>query len=239
MTKTKQPKVVTINSLQVQRMHVAIVGISSLIVNRFSQKALGDIANKQNKTGENVKSRAARNPVADYEGCFYTGPKNELLFPTAPFKASLLSAADKDMGLPKTKVGKACFIYGDRIRIYGTPQPLTSPCRLKSGTFSINYRPEFPEWAMEFDVDFRAPLNEEQILNLFAMAGWSCGIGDWRPDSRESKTGTHGRYRLCNLTDPEDKALFERLKKAPQSHLAPPDWVPITEPEELAEVSDE
>ena len=43
-------------------------------------------------------------------------------------------------------------------------------------------RPMFKDWHVDFDVHFLPTLlNASDILEMFAVSGFTRGIGDWRP----------------------------------------------------------
>jgi hypothetical protein len=43
-------------------------------------------------------------------------------------------------------------------------------------------RPRFAEWAAEFEVTFlKSLIDDREIVELYAVAGFAVGIGDWRP----------------------------------------------------------
>ena len=50
-------------------------------------------------------------------------------------------------------------------------------------TTSLAYRPMFQNWSMPIDVVYNANIiSQEQVVNLFQVAGFAVGIGSWRPE---------------------------------------------------------
>jgi hypothetical protein len=70
------------------------------------------------------------------------------------------------------------------------------PVRLASGVTSLTYRPQFFPWKMDIPVMYNAAIiSQEQVVNLFQMAGFSVGLGDWRVD----KNGTFGQFKIAEV----------------------------------------
>jgi len=64
---------------------------------------------------------------------------------------------------------------------------------LGNGAADIRYRPEFDPWSVDLEIKYNAAvLSAEQIVNLVNLAGFSVGVGDWRPE----KSGTHGTFHI-------------------------------------------
>jgi hypothetical protein len=56
-------------------------------------------------------------------------------------------------------------------------------------------------------------LKEQVIANLFAIAGLTNGIGDWRP---QKGSGTFGQFKLVSLDDPDFKRVVKTGGRAAQ-----------------------
>ena len=86
-------------------------------------------------------------------------------------------------------------IVSDLLEIKGSkPQMRSDTVKLNGGKVSsIAYRPMFFPWEMDVPVIFNATMmSESQVLNLFQIAGFAIGIGDWRPE----KNGTFGQFLI-------------------------------------------
>ena len=47
---------------------------------------------------------------------------------------------------------------------------------------TIRTRPRFPEWSVLFEAEYvPTALSREEIIELFQLAGFREGLGDWRP----------------------------------------------------------
>ena len=63
-----------------------------------------------------------------------------------------------------------------------------------SMTSDIRYRGEFRQWAVDLPLRFNAAaLSLEQIVALFHVAGFSVGVGEWRPE----KNGQYGTFEVA------------------------------------------
>ena len=60
-------------------------------------------------------------------------------------------------------------------------------------TVDIRYRCLFNNWSAKLTVKYNSDsISDEQILNLFELAGFSAGIGEWRME----RGGTFGSFTL-------------------------------------------
>lgn len=65
--------------------------------------------------------------------------------------------------------------------------------RVGMGTADVRFRGEFTAWATTLSVTYNAKsLSPEQIVNLFNLAGFGVGVGEWRPE----KDGSYGRFHV-------------------------------------------
>lgn len=176
----------------------AIEGTSPLIVHKFSEKARKMIEDKQQ--GKSKGGKEARDPEADFYGSMYTfADGNKYGFPSGGFKAAM-TRAGKQLGYTMVDLKGWFFIVpddrdGNLVEIVGTPRMRTDMVRIGNGTADVRYRPEFPEWGAVLRIQYNEKcISLEQLAELIALAGFSCGIGDWRPE--KAATGTFGTWKL-------------------------------------------
>jgi hypothetical protein len=130
------------------------------------------------------------------------GPAEIGLLSTA-FKGAIRSAALDIPGASKAQIGRLVYVEGEMIPIFGTPKLFMSVTRSAdiNKTPDIRTRAILPEWACKITVAYTEPLlKHTTITNLIAAAGYSIGVGDWRP---EKGSGTYGQFRLV-APDDED-----------------------------------
>lgn len=69
--------------------------------------------------------------------------------------------------------------------------------RNATGVADIRFRASFPKWSVNISVDYNESIiSLENLLMLMNVAGFGNGVGEWRPASKESKTGTFGRWEV-------------------------------------------
>lgn len=208
---TKETKEIIIPAIQIKEIVVHLKGTTPLIMHKWSEKAKREMLEKQMKKAK-TKGHDVKDPVRDFIDSLYWlegEPKEKTKegfmeaiqngakfgFPSVAFKASAVSAgyrsgATKD----KVSVNAAFHIDGDMVEIEGTPEMREDMVRVGMGTADIRYRGEFKEWSAKFIVRYNeGAISAEQILNLFQLGGFACGIGEWRPE----KGGSNGMYEIC------------------------------------------
>ena len=189
------PVNVTIRPLNIQRTTIKIVGTSSLIMHAWSKKAIAMIAAKQQKKATGPK--AAKDPQADFEGARYRVDDEHDGIPAIAVKSCAVEAG-MALGLKKTDLRKSFFVSPDGeelvpITCPGGPVMKEDMVRVGMGVADIRYRPEYKNWSCEIPVEFNAELiSAEELVNLFDNAGYSVGLGEWRPQ----RDGIHGRFRV-------------------------------------------
>lgn len=57
----------------------------------------------------------------------------------------------------------------------------------------LRYRPQLVNWSIKLQLEYNARVfSPSQVMNLLQVAGFSCGIGEWRPE----KSGDSGRFKI-------------------------------------------
>lgn len=181
---------------RISKLHAVIVGSSPLITHAWSQKAKQMMLDKQMKKA--TKAKEAKNPEQDFLDSLYVLPDGDGYgFPSVGFKAAVVRAgtyADFHM----TFLRGAFHIPGELVRIEGNPTPREDMVRLSGKVADIRHRAEFKEWTASVPVHLNeAALSREQLANLFVIAGFAVGVGEWRPE----KNGQYGRFELEALAE--------------------------------------
>lgn len=71
------------------------------------------------------------------------------------------------------------------------------------GTADIRFRGQVSDWEAKFMIQFNADiLSAEQILNLLQIAGFSQGLGEWRPE----RNGSNGTFEVSMTSEEQGKA---------------------------------
>lgn len=202
-------RVISIPAINIKRFEITVVGDSPLIIHRFDEKSKRQILDKQTQKAKSGKE--PKNPVGDFIESLYwlsnkpTEHTEEAFtraikggatfgFPSVAFKASAISAGYR-AGITKDKVtGNGAFhIDSEFVEINGIPEMREDMVRIGMGTADIRYRGEFKQWEATFTVKYNASVfSAEQIVNLFNLGGFACGIGEWRAE----KGGSYGMYHV-------------------------------------------
>lgn len=188
-----EPRVV----IEVPPLHKAIVeitliGDSPLITHAWSEKAKKEIADKQQKKAK--QGRPPKNPQEEYEGAMYKLEDGACGIPCIAFKAAAVSAAN-DAGIAMTVARRAFHVMGQLVRIDSPNEPTMREdmVRVGMGVADIRYRPEFWPWSVTLTIAYNsAVVSIEQLVNLFQIAGFGVGIGEWRPE----KNGQFGLFHV-------------------------------------------
>ena len=169
---------------------VHVVGTSPLITNRWSEKAKKQMLDKQMKKA--TKAKESKNPEQDYLESLYVLEGGGYGFPAVGFKAAAVRAGTY-AELTMTFLRGAFHVSGELVKIDGEPHPREDMVRLQGKTADIRYRGEFSEWRAAVPVELNeSVLSVEQLANLFTIAGFAVGIGEWRPE----KNGQYGRFTI-------------------------------------------
>jgi hypothetical protein len=184
--------------LRINTIRITLIGDTPLIVHRWSEKARKQMLDKQMKVATTGKE--AKNPDQDFRESLYVLEDGGYGFPIIAFKSAAVTACTS-IGKNITKVAarQAFHVNGEFARIYGgEPTIREDMVRVGQGTADIRYRGEFKHWWAQIDIQHNANvLSAEQIINLFATAGFAVGIGEWRPE----KDGQFGRFHVANSAE--------------------------------------
>ena len=187
----KVDNAIRILPINLQHLEFPIQGMSPLIVHAWSEKAVRMIEEKQQKKAKTAKE--ARDPHEEYIASLYTDGDGNYVFPASGIKSCAVDACTFIDGMTKVSARGSFHILGDWVKINGEPRMRKDMVRIGMGTADVRYRGEFPEWSATLSIQYNANvISVEQILNLFDNAGYSVGIGEWRPQ----KDGSFGRFQV-------------------------------------------
>lgn len=195
--------VVEMKRINIQRVELELVGDSPLIVHAWSAKAKKEMLDKQMKKAKTAK--AAKDPARDYEDAFYRLDDKSPGFPVIAFKAAAVSAGGRfSDGLKMTELRGAFHIEGELVAIEGKPNMREDMVRVGMGTADIRYRPEFKSWRVMLPIRYNADaISIDQIVNIFNLAGFGVGVGEWRPE----KDGQYGMFHVATDADSKTKKV--------------------------------
>lgn len=196
---------IEIPNLALETIDINLIGVSPLICHAWSEKALRQMADKQQKKA--APGRKAKDPFEDFAGSLYwLSDKPETVdgaaieaakfgFPAVAFKSAAVDACTSTGAITKVAARQAFHLLGEMIEIIGPPPSMREDvARVGMGTADLRYRGEFDPWGAIIRVQINASvISAEQVVNLFNLAGFAVGIGDWRPQ----RDGPFGRFRVA------------------------------------------
>ena len=217
MAKKNEAAIIEIKPINIVTTTVRIAGDTPLIMHRWSEKAKRMILEKQMKKTKS-SAKEAKNPVEDFIESIYwmEGKPSEYTeeafdeacrngarfgFPVTAIKQATISSAYRN-GITKdmASLRGAFFIAGEGSELLAevkgsAPTMREDMVRVGMGVADIRFRGEFANWYMDLQVSYNAngAYTIDQIINLINVGGFSCGIGEWRPE----KDGNYGMYHVA------------------------------------------
>jgi len=230
--KSKAPESNEIQIMQVNQgaIEFCLVGTSPLLYNAMSEKAWHELLYPSpKKNAAEKQSSMKHDPPSEFRNSTYHHTEDtaatRLNFPSAAFKKALASAALDIPGAAKAQIGRLVWAQGQRVDMYGIPQLSCMIVRMAdmNRTPDVRTRAILPEWACRVSMRFMEPILKAQtITNLFAAAGFICGIGDGR---QQKGSLSYGQFRLCGLDDPDYVRITTSMGRVPQdAALAEPSY---------------
>ena len=216
--KQSDTEIVVIPPIERKQIVVPIDGLSPLLVHRFSKKSQQQILDKQMGKAKGPKKK--RDPEKDYEESLHRFDDGRYGFPANGLKKAMVRAG-KMLGIAMTDLRQMFFVIGEPgndgeelIEIFGEPEMHQAHVRIP-GTSDVRFRGIFIDWCAEPIIEFDPNIiTAEQVINLINRAGFSVGLGEWRPD----KEGTMGRFGVkldgVNKKKAKVKGAKKRTKKS-------------------------
>jgi len=187
-----------------------IEGIAPYVQHKFSDKARKQIQATQ-EAGQQAKKGAKRTPrnfEEDYHAAMYLSDKGWNGIPATSFRAAMISAC-RLVGFKMTIAKMTLFVEADGFDgstplvrfIEGKPEPTgPMPARNDNGSIDLRNRPMWREgWKAKVRIRYdRDQFSLVDVSNLLARAGQQVGIGEGRPDSKESAGMGWGIFKIAN-----------------------------------------
>lgn len=195
--------ILAIDRIAEETINVPILGVSPIIIHRFSEKAKRQMLDAAQ--GKQTPKQP-KDPKAEYEAAFYRlakkrGKGDRFGFPAGGFKASIVGAARfYGKAVSMTALKQFVFVRGEMgddgrqlVEIVGEPRMREDVVRVGRGGTDLRYRPEFWPWTATLTVTYYCSvLTRTSVLSLIDAGGMAVGIGDWRPE----RDGEFGCYRI-------------------------------------------
>lgn len=186
---------------------------SPLVIHRFSLKVKQQMKAKM-ETGKPAASRKTREAKATddlYEEARYRGVEGWDGFNASAIRNAMISAC-RLVGFKMTLAKLSIFTFADGrdahepqfqlVRIYGDPVKQEDMARVETGQPYVTVRPAYHDWRakirIRFDLD---QFTETDVANLMTRVGLQVGIGEGRPDSKNSAGMGWGLFNIEQMDE--------------------------------------
>lgn len=206
---------IEIPALKLAILTLTLKGDSPLIMHAFPQKIQEQMLAKH--MGAAQQKREKKVPEADFIACLHFIGKAPKLkksgdvvtatgrwgFPAGGIRAAAISACRQVEGLKMTYARGVFAVVADDVsknlvEVFGEPIMRRDVTRNSNGQPDIRFRAEFPEWSIKLTVKYDTKcISPSQLANLFNQAGFSVGLGDWRPE----RDGDFGRFSVAGTDE--------------------------------------
>lgn len=198
-----------LDPVSVKTIVLKIVGDSPLITHAWSEKAKKQMRDKQMGEAAANRKKDPKDPELEFRQAMYLtdeqgNPAEDgtPAVPTIMFKCAAVDAATQLAGVTKVFLRGAFHVIGQLVPIQmpdgSEPILREDMVRVGMGTADLRYRPEFRDWWVELPVRFNTrAINVGQLIDLFNQAGFSTGIGEWRPQ----KDGQYGMFHVDSVAE--------------------------------------
>lgn len=205
--KKQEQENVLIKAPRIETAKFQIVGTAPYIQLRFSEKAIHAMMEKH-KAGSQAnkkKAKEARDFDADFRSAQHVSTEGWHGIPAGAFRNGLISAC-RLVNFKMTLGKLSLFVDGDGfdkvdavplIRIKGKPEPHVMHARNATGVCDIRVRAKFWPWSADLRVSYDADqFSLTDVSNLLLRVGMQVGIGEGRPDSKQSAGMGWGTFTI-------------------------------------------
>ncbi len=183
-------------------------GLAPLVIHRFSAKTKAQMKQKMEtgKAASSKKNREAKATDDLYEESRYRSADGWDGFNASAIRAAMISAC-RLVGFKMTLAKLSVFVEEDGvdatepqiplIRIHGKPVKQEDMARVETGQPYVTVRAAYHNWSATIRIRFDADqFTLEDVTNLMARVGMQVGIGEGRPDSKNSAGMGWGLFKI-------------------------------------------
>jgi hypothetical protein len=164
-------------------------------------------AQEAGSAGRNKRKREGKDFEAAYEGAMHLSSEGWWGIPAPAFRNAMISAC-RTVGFKMTVAKLSVFVLPDGFDkddgtplvkiLKGTPRQHEGLVRLATGVADIRIRPMWaPGWEAEVRVRFDADqFTATDVAHLMMRVGMQVGVGEGRPDSKNSAGMGWGTFNL-------------------------------------------
>jgi hypothetical protein len=170
-----------------------------LIVHNFSTKAQIEMKGIFQGKKKMKEIRTEAWDESAFENAKYKTRDGRDGFPANALAACIRSAARYVPSLTLTEARGLIFVPGHILPLkFEECEPYEAQVRNSNGSPDLRVRPRYWGWSITFQIEYNADLiAPESLLNLVELAGFHCGLGEWRPNSKLSNSGWAGRFHIA------------------------------------------
>ncbi|HXG69876.1 MAG TPA: hypothetical protein VNJ04_04600 [Gemmatimonadaceae bacterium] len=190
-----------------------VKGIAPLVIHRFSLKIKNQMKLKMEtgKAASSKKIREPKNTDDTYEEARYRSAAGWDGFHAASIRAAMISAC-RLVGFKMTLAKLSVFVVADGvdatepqiplIRIFGEPTKQEDMARVETGQPYVTVRAAYHDWSAKIRIRFDADqFTVADVSNLISRVGLQVGIGEGRPDSKNSAGMGWGLFEIVNTQE--------------------------------------
>lgn len=209
-TKSTIEKTITIAPPNFQTATFTIQGTAPYVQNKFSRKAKEMMRRTQEggSTTRKGTKREGKNFQETYEQAMHVSRDGWIGIPAPSFRNAMISAC-RVVGFKMTLAKLSLFVAADGfdaddgtplVRIIeGEPRVHEGMVRNATGVADIRWRPMWEHWKAEVRVKYDADqFTLQDVTNLLSRVGAQVGIGEGRPDSKNSAGMGWGTFEIVN-----------------------------------------
>lgn len=183
-------------------------GLAPLVIHRFSAKTKQQMKDKMEtgKAASSKRNREAKSTDDLYEEARYRSAEGWDGFNASSIRAAMISAC-RLVGFKMTLAKLSLFVEADGqdalepqiplIRIDGEPTKQEDMARVETGQPYVTVRAAYHDWKatirIRFDMD---QFTAQDVSNLIQRVGLQVGVGEGRPDSKNSAGMGWGLFRI-------------------------------------------
>jgi hypothetical protein len=188
-----------------------------LVIHRFSAKVKNEMKRKMEE-GKSASSKKMRDPKSTddtYNEARYVSREGWDGFNASALRKALISAC-RLVNFKMTLAKLSIFVVKDGVdatepqiplvRIYGEPTKQEDMARVETGQPYVTVRPAYHNWhafaRIRWDSD---QFSLSDVSNLLSRVGQQVGIGEGRPDSKNSAGMEWGLFLIEHAPDSPDK----------------------------------
>ena len=188
-----------------------ITGTSPLVIHRFSAKTKNEMKLKMEtgKAASSKKNREAKSTDDLFQEARYISTDGWDGIHAGAFRAALISAC-RLVGFKMTLAKLSMFIIADGrdmnepqiplVRIYGDPIKQEDMARVETGQPYVTVRAAYHNWSAKVRVRFDGDQFQlGDVSNLMMRVGMQVGIGEGRPDSKNSAGMGWGLFDVAQI----------------------------------------